>query len=130
MRAAARHVPLGRSDESQPLVQRHIVRRRGLQPARQALGTGDRGLRADDPPAVPLALIAGPHADIMAIPEAPFGPMRVDAALPLQPARQGGAEGRDERADGAPDFRHLAVLLPPPAPTPPGILLPRPLRNP
>ena len=64
MRAAARHIPFDLRDEPQPFVKRHIFRRRSFQPAWHCFGVGDRGLRADDPAAMALALMRAPHADI------------------------------------------------------------------
>src|SRR3546814_19390264 len=105
----------------QPLVKRHIRRRRGFEPAGQPFGVGLRGLGADDPPAVPLTLMIRPHADIVEIPEAPPGPMRVGAGLDAQAARQRGAEGRDPRQHSAQELAPAAVRPPrrPPQPRPP-----------
>src|SRR3546814_8688242 len=91
--------------KAQPFVERHIRRRRGFEPAGQPFGVGGRGLGADDAPAMALALFGRANADIVEIPEASLWPVRVDAALHLQPARQGGAEGRDEREHGSQEIK-------------------------
>src|SRR3546814_20563633 len=92
MRTAARNVPFRLRDESQPFIDRHIRRRRGFEPAGQPFGIGNGGLRPDDPAAVPLALLFGPHANIMEIPETPLGPVRVDTALDRSEERRVGKE--------------------------------------
>ena len=83
MRTTARHIPFNLRDEAEPLVKRHIFRCRGFQPAGQPFGVGHRGLRAYDPAAMALALMLGTHAHIVKIPEAPLGPVGVDARLRL-----------------------------------------------
>src|SRR3546814_14532428 len=98
MGSTARDHPFLLDDEPQPLVKRHIRRRRGFEPAGQPFGVGLRGLGADDPAAVPLTLMIRPHAAIVEIPDAPPGPMRVDAGLDAQAARPRGADGQTGRA--------------------------------